>query len=157
MMIHLRAFTRVVAIGGLAWLGLGLGLGSRVAFADPTQDYIEQEAVRALVDMGKVYYQMNCGACHGLTARGGGPAAKALKTPPPDLTKIAARRNGQYDIGELSQFVDGRFTPQSHGSREMPIWGADFSRSTGGGMVGDEITRGRILALLEYLRTLQRH
>jgi mono/diheme cytochrome c family protein len=143
-------------LAGVACVAV-LGLGASTATADPVQDYIEQEAVRALVEMGHIYYAMNCASCHGMTARGGGPAASALKVPPPDLTRIAARRNGKFDIDELSQFVDGRFSPGAHGSREMPIWGSEFSRSVGGGSTGDEITRGRILALLEYLRTLQRN
>lgn len=129
---------------------------TKTAFADPVDDYIQKEAVRALVDMGKAYYETYCATCHGLAAHGGGPAAKALKVPPPDLTKIGARRDGVFDLDELSQMIDGRTGPAAHGSREMPIWGSVFAGETGGGEIGDEIARGRIVALLEYLRGLQR-
>lgn len=134
----------------------GLALTIVPAHADPTADYLEKEAVRALVEMGKFYYESNCATCHGITAQGGGPAARALKMPPPDLTRIAARRDGRFATDELSQFVDGRTVPGAHGSREMPIWGSVFARESGGGDTGDEVARGRIIALLEYLRTLQR-
>jgi mono/diheme cytochrome c family protein len=116
----------------------------------------DEEASDVLVEMGRVYYDRHCATCHGATARGGGPAARALKEAPPDLTRIAARRGGSFPSEELSAFIDGRTLPAAHGDREMPIWGRTFSRDFGGGETGDEVSRGRVIALLEYLRTLQR-
>lgn len=143
---------RIAAACGLLALVVGLSL----AATDPVDDDTSQEAARALVKIGKQYYETNCASCHGLTARGGGPAARSLKVAPPDLTLISARRGGEFDVDQLSQFIDGRLLPGAHGSREMPIWGSDFAGESGGGTTGDEISRGRIVTLLEYLRTLQR-
>ena len=44
----------------------------------------------------------------------------------------------------------------AHGSREMPIWGERFREMGGGGAVGEEVVRGNLLILIEYLQTIQR-
>jgi mono/diheme cytochrome c family protein len=131
-------------------------LAITLATAMPARAVDDEEATEVLVGMGSIYYSKYCASCHGATARGGGPAAKALKESPPDLTRLAARRDGAFPEDELVAFIDGRRLPVAHGSREMPIWGRIFSREFGGGEIGDEISRGRVVALLAYLRTLQR-
>lgn len=135
---------------------LALGAGTSLAVADPVRAEPPQEAVRALIEMGKQYYDTNCATCHGLNAEGGGPAARSLKVAPPDLTRISSRRDGKFDVDELARFIDGRLLPGAHGSREMPIWGSVFAGESGNGTIGDEVAKGRIVALLEYLRTIQR-
>ncbi|MBZ5572099.1 MAG: cytochrome c [Acidobacteriia bacterium] len=42
---------------------------------------------------GQQMYSAYCAVCHGNDGKGGGPAAEALKVPPPDLT-VLARKNG---------------------------------------------------------------
>jgi mono/diheme cytochrome c family protein len=149
----MRYPSRIAAACTLIAFAVGLSL----AATDPVVDEnTPEEAVRALIKIGKQYYVTNCASCHGVTAAGGGPVARSLKVTPPDLRYISARRGGEFDVDQLSQFIDGRLLPGAHGSREMPIWGSAFSDESGGGKIGDEISRGRIVALLEYLRTLQR-
>jgi mono/diheme cytochrome c family protein len=108
-----------------------------------------------LVEMGAEAYQQYCTACHGLGGRGDGPAVPALKTPPPDLTQIAARRGGNFPAGEIAKFIDGRFTVAAHGSREMPIWGEHFGQDIPEAGVSESVVRGTIATLVEYLKSIQ--
>ena len=81
--------------------------------------------------------------------------AGALKVGPADLTRIAARREGSFPDGEVARFIDGRFAPQAHGTREMPVWGARFGERIPEAGISEEIVRGRILVLVEYLLSIQ--
>jgi mono/diheme cytochrome c family protein len=107
-------------------------------------------------ESGQKLYERSCASCHGKGARGDGPAAASLRTPPPDLTQIAKRRNGQFPAGDIATYIDGRLEVPAHGSREMPIWGDSFSDSVGGGTIGDEVTRGNVAVIVEYLKSIQR-
>lgn len=108
-----------------------------------------------LASVGAGYFQEYCASCHGVEARGDGPAAAALSPRPADLTRIAARRQGQFPSADIAKFIDGRFEVAAHGSRAMPIWGREFLPSGIEPGSADEIGRGRILTLVEYLRTIQ--
>jgi hypothetical protein len=103
-------------------------------------------------------FQRHCASCHGLSATGDGPAAGALRLPlpPADLTRIAERRGGAFPTAEVARFIDGRFFPTAHGSREMPIWGERFGAWIPESSLSEEITRGRIVTLVEYLKSIQR-
>jgi len=105
---------------------------------------------------GQQYFQRYCSACHGLNGRGDGPAAPALQPPPADLTRIAQRRGGHFPVAEIAAFIDGRTVMPAHGSREMPIWGERFGEMGGSGSVGEEVVRGNLLILIEYLQSIQR-
>ena len=71
------------------------------------------------------------------------------------MTRIAARRDGVFPDGEISRTIDGRFDIPSHGSREMPVWGEQFSQAIPESGLGDEVARGRIATLVEYLKSIQ--
>src|SRR5215510_4091143 len=105
---------------------------------------------------GQQYFLRYCSACHGQTGRGDGPVAAALRTPPADLTRIAQRRAGHFPVAEIAALIDGRTVLPAHGSREMPIWGERFGETGGGGSVGEEVVRGNLLILIEYLQNIQR-
>jgi len=107
---------------------------------------------------GQQYFVRYCSACHGVTGRGDGPAAPALRTPPADLTRIAQRHGGRFPAAEIAAYIDGRtvvLVNRAHGSREMPIWGERFGETAGGGSVDEEVVRGNFLVLIEYLQSLQ--
>ena len=53
-------------------------------------------ARRSIAASGKETYTQYCASCHGADARGNGPAAIALKTPPPDLTTLSNRHGGKF-------------------------------------------------------------
>jgi mono/diheme cytochrome c family protein len=108
-----------------------------------------------LVEVGREEFVQHCAACHGLDARGGGPVAEALRTAPADLTRIAARRGGVFPAGEISDWIDGRLAPSAHGPREMPIWGARLAEGLPQDPLSQDLVRGRIVTLVEYLRSIQ--
>lgn len=109
-----------------------------------------------LADLGETVYVRYCAACHGAGGRGDGPAAGALRVAPADLTRISARRGGAFPEGELARFIDGRFAVQAHGTREMPIWGQRLGERIPEAGVSEEVVRGQISVLVEYLRSIQR-
>jgi mono/diheme cytochrome c family protein len=108
-----------------------------------------------LVEVGRTEFAQYCAPCHGTDARGAGPAAIALRTPPADLTRIAARRGGAFPADEIAAWIDGRLAPPAHGTREMPVWGVRFAEGMPPGELTQDLVRGRILTVIEYLRSIQ--
>jgi mono/diheme cytochrome c family protein len=108
-----------------------------------------------LVEVGREEFVQHCAACHGMDARGGGPVASALRTVPADLTQIAARRGGDFPSDEIAEWIDGRLATAAHGTREMPVWGARFSQGLPPDPLSQDLVRGRIETLVEYLRSIQ--
>ena len=102
---------------------------------------------------GKEMFTSYCASCHGVSGKGNGPAAKALKTPPPDLTKLAARNGGQFpEMKVLGAIKAGPGVP-AHGSAEMPVWGPAFVEVTQASSEAE--VQLRIYNLMEYVQTLQ--
>jgi len=97
-----------------------------------------------------------CAACHGLDARGGGPAATSFDTPPPDLTLLAARHGGTFPSDDVVAVIAGEHEISAHGSRSMPIWSQRFGLDGGATAVASIHTRRRLEMLARYLATLQR-
>jgi mono/diheme cytochrome c family protein len=106
-------------------------------------------------DVGKILFESYCISCHGMNAKGDGPAAPALKKTPPDLTQIRKRRNGEFFYVEIAQIIDGRTRVDAHGSRSMPIWGKRFSEEIGGEPLTEELISGNLLALVSFLESIQ--
>jgi len=124
--------------------------------ADPPADKDSGPDVdMTLAELGKPYFMGYCASCHGSSGRGDGPAAVSLRARPADLTQIAARRGGRFSRGEIAQFIDGRFSVSAHGSREMPVWGEIFTREIPEAEVAESIARGKVLVLVEYLKSIQ--
>jgi mono/diheme cytochrome c family protein len=105
---------------------------------------------------GQDLYRKFCASCHGPAARGDGPIAGSLKTPPADLTLIGARYGGTFPTNRIEEVVDGRVAVDAHGPSAMPVWGEEFTRSQAGDPVAERDTRAVIHKIVEYLRTLQR-
>lgn len=108
-----------------------------------------------LARVGADMFQQYCASCHGLGGKGDGPVAGSLNTPPADLTRIAARRGGEFPSAEITRFIDGRFDVSAHGTREMPIWGRKLGEGIADGETSDQVVRGQLLALVEYLKMIQ--
>lgn len=100
---------------------------------------------------GRQTYTQYCAACHGDNLKGSGPAAGALKTPPPDLTTLAKRHNGKFPDEYVAGVVRFGKPISAHGSPEMPVWGPIFS------MVDfhEVAIRQRIRNLCEFLASAQ--
>jgi mono/diheme cytochrome c family protein len=75
---------------------------------------------------GKETFLKYCASCHGEDAKGNGPAAIAMRTPPPDLTILSRRHKGRYPAGYVSALLKFGRSLASHGSEDMPVWGSRF-------------------------------
>jgi len=130
-----------LATGGIALAASGDATGPQVDLV--------------LAQIGEPYYRSYCASCHGLDGTGDGPMVSALVTRPADLTRMLERRGGAMSDGEIAKFIDGRFEVTAHGTREMPVWGARFSEQVPDAGVGESMARGKIAALVEYLKSIQ--
>jgi mono/diheme cytochrome c family protein len=109
-------------------------------------------APRTIAASGKQTYMHYCASCHGIDARGDGPAAVILKTTPPDLTTLAKRHGGKFPYEYVSDVLRFGTRIVAHGSSDMPIWGPIFASLDN----YDEVAvRKRIKDLSEYLASLQ--
>jgi len=73
---------------------------------------------------GQEMFNTYCAVCHGKDAKGDGPAAAALKMPPPDLTTLSLRHGGKYPTAYVETVLRfGVETFPAHGAKDMPIWG----------------------------------
>jgi mono/diheme cytochrome c family protein len=100
---------------------------------------------------GPDLFRAYCASCHGMDARGTGPAAPALKAKVPDLTLLARNNRGQFPVALVRQMIAGDKLVTAHGSREMPIWGPIFHQ------VETDMDWGnvRLSNLLKYLQSIQ--
>jgi mono/diheme cytochrome c family protein len=104
------------------------------------------------VASGKQTYMHYCASCHGIDARGTGPAASALKSPPPDLTTLARRHDGKFPDEYVAGIVRFGQPISAHGSSDMPVWGPIFAVTEHGNEVA---VRKLIKNLCDYLASIQ--
>jgi len=102
---------------------------------------------------GQEMYTNYCAVCHGTDGKGNGPAAGALKVPPPDLTALAAKNGGKYPSSKVSSIIGGEEVLAAHGSKDMPIWGHLFRSISGG---HDSEVQQRVTNLNKYIESLQK-
>ena len=101
---------------------------------------------------GPALYKSYCAVCHGTDAKGTGPMAIALKAPPSDLTRIAARNGGVFPTARVERIISGEEQiPGGHGTGTMPVWGPIFSQIAW----DQDLGRVRIHNLATYLRQVQ--
>lgn len=146
----------------LAMLGCWLFLIPALAAAPPRQ--ADQETPKKVIEKvpvkptraysGAEMYKEYCAACHGLEGKGNGPAAEALKPPPPDLTLLAKNNGGKYPAAHVVALLNFGTTAAAHGSAEMPVWGRLLS-SLQGQRNSAAIVQLRIKNLTDYIETLQ--
>ncbi|MBY4892274.1 cytochrome c [Rhodobacteraceae bacterium N5(2021)] len=90
-------------------------------------------AAQQTMTAGQDQYMQACASCHGASGTGDGP------------------------LLDIIMFIDGRTGIRGHGY-PMPVWGDRFSSELGesAGPYGAELAiRGRVLALAEYLESIQ--
>jgi len=136
----------VVAVAMLAWA------------QDQTKDKPAKEIKHVPVkptspSSGAEMYKSYCAVCHGADGQGNGPAASALKIPPPDLTTLAAQNGGKYPVLKVSAIIRGEQSLAAHGSKDMPIWGNLFWSMSGG---HETEVQQRVANLNTYIETLQK-
>lgn len=99
---------------------------------------------------GPEMFRAYCSPCHGVSGKGDGPAAPALKKQPLDLTKLAQENGGKFPAARVARVLEEFATP-AHGSRDMPVWGDVFralEHDTGG-------VRMRVINLTKHVESLQ--
>jgi mono/diheme cytochrome c family protein len=101
---------------------------------------------------GKEMYVQYCATCHGKDGKGDGPAAKAMKTAPGDLTKLASQNGGAFPDVKVARLIDGADEISAHGSRDMPVWGRVFHEMEASGSTTAKL---RISNLTAYLKSIQ--
>jgi mono/diheme cytochrome c family protein len=140
------AFMRLfVSLSALLLIVCATGAQDKpVATKSPTQP--------AAVLPGKRLYLQYCAACHGANARGDGPAASVLKTPPSDLTTLSKRHDGKFPHDYVSNVLRFGIGITAHGSSDMPTWGPIFGSLEN---YNDVAVRKHIKDLCDYLAALQ--
>lgn len=132
------------------FLSAALVAGSGVSFA---ADKGEK------ADRGKKEYEAKCAICHGPAGKGDGPYREFISKIP-DLTVLAKNNKGVFPINRVFEMIDGRQAIKAHGTRDMPIWGREYSIAAAEqhrdvDYDQDAIVRARILTLVEYLYRIQ--
>ncbi len=106
---------------------------------------------------GENEYMIACAGCHGESGKGEGPFAELLTIHVPGLTGLSAANEGVFPFLDTLMAIDGRTGVRGHGG-PMPIWGDRFEASAleESGFYGSElIVRGRLMALVEYIESIQ--
>ena len=101
---------------------------------------------------GKEMFDSYCAACHGPDGKGNGPAAPALKTPPANLTQLAAKESGKFPDDRVFGILTGKAEVTAHGSSEMPMWGNLLKNLAQGDLKTANL---RARNLTEYVKSIQ--
>ena len=114
------------------------------------------------LEIGKREYSENCAVCHGASGKGDGPLAGIINQRVADLTTLSKANNGAFPFARVYEVIDGTRETKGHGTRDMPIWGSVYNEQAPQWLGYDytrqdarAFVRGRILALIGYLQTLQ--
>ncbi len=134
------------------------GCGALVAVAVGLVLTVDAQAM----SLGEFEYRNSCVQCHGTSGKGDGPVAGFLTKTPSDLTVLQKNNGGVFPVSQVYSIIDGTADVRVHGSRDMPIWGNRFRArikpdedESFSPKDTDEYARTRILALIEYLATMQ--
>ena len=101
---------------------------------------------------GKLMYGNYCASCHGVTGRGNGAKAAALKTPPADLTVLSKNHGGKFPAAHIATVLQFGVEFPSHGTVEMPVWGPVLGKMD---QANPQDRQLRISNLTQYLETMQ--
>jgi mono/diheme cytochrome c family protein len=97
------------------------------AFCESQQRQIKYVPVKPTSPAsGQEMYTAYCAVCHGKEGKGNGPAAEALKVPPPDLTILARKNLNNYPYDRVRSAIVGDVRLPTDGAKEMPGWGELF-------------------------------
>lgn len=140
---------------GSRWVTLTMVIAvAMFASAQEAQKEIKHVPVKPTsAASGQDMYKSYCAVCHGVDGTGNGPAASALKVPPPDLTLLAQKNGGKYPALKVSSVIRGEEPLPAHGSKEMPIWGKLFWSMSGGH--SSEVQQ-RVANLNKHIESLQK-
>jgi len=100
---------------------------------------------------GRELFEAFCAACHGADGKGQGPAARALRKKPTDLTTLARRNGGRFPGAEVAKELNSVYQAP-HGSAEMPIWGPFLANVS---PKSDALGVLRVANIVKYIESLQ--
>ena len=123
-------------------------MGACAASAGPIDDTLPP----TYVPTGQQMFKQYCAACHGSDAKGQGPIAAVLKTPPPDLTTLAKRHMGKFPYAYVKSVLEFGPGPTAHGSSDMPTWGPIFRFND---KQNERVVQQRIKNLCDFLASIQ--
>ncbi|MCP5199902.1 MAG: cytochrome c [Gammaproteobacteria bacterium] len=110
----------------------------------------------AIVNTGHTLFAVHCASCHGDDAAGGAATTSTMTRPTPDLTTLAARNGGRFPFWGLYDVISGAELLPAHADRTMPLWSRELvPPHAADAEDGAALARGRILAIMAYLATLQ--
>jgi mono/diheme cytochrome c family protein len=138
------------ALIGLACCALLFAAGA--ALGQDKSPNRQTQAPVPFIASGADMYKQYCAACHGVSGKGNGPAAYALKIPPADLSTLAKRHGGKFPYDYVTAVL--RFGPgvTAHGSTDMPTWGPLFQVLD---KQNERAVQQRVKNLSDYLVSLQ--
>ena len=119
-------------------------------------------AIAEMDSIGKLEFQKNCAACHGMDGTGqNAPFMDFMKKSPPDLTMIAQRNGGTYPYKQVLTVIQDPARNRAHGSADMPVWGDRYGMEVNDkyGSLDPRYAReveARILELVFYLASIQK-
>jgi mono/diheme cytochrome c family protein len=97
--------------------------GSAALLAQSAQPKIKEAPISPTSPAsGKEMFTSYCASCHGLSAKGDGPAAPAMNRRPADLTVLAKKNGGKYPAEKVIATLM-QYNTLGHGSKDMPVWG----------------------------------
>jgi len=156
MRIKIKPWQRFLLVVGLFAVGTDLRGSTQLARAGQSQapeiKAVPYAAIQSVE--GRDNFAAYCAVCHGMDGHGNGAAAPAMRAPVPDLTTLAARRNGRFDSAAVEYVVrgTGKMATPAHGTPDMPIWGRVFAP-----LPGDQpVASMRVKNLVQYIESIQR-
>ena len=146
--------SRIVCLAAIVVLASSVGMSAQTAPATsanpPTIKHVP--APYTTPSSGKGMFDAYCASCHGIDAKGDGPAAPALKMPTTNLTTLNVKNGGVFPSAHVASVIQGDAMTPAHGSKDMPVWGPIFL-SIGGHSKAE--VQLRIRNLTAYLESLQ--
>lgn len=134
----------------LVFFALTFSLAAQSTAGKPT--IVKKAMEPTPVFAGDQMFKSYCASCHGLTGKGDGPAAPAMKVAVPDLTTITKRNGGKFpDMRLVSSIKGDQNAATAHGSKDMPVWGTLLR--AGATSQGEEDLR--VKNIVRYIEKLQ--
>jgi mono/diheme cytochrome c family protein len=144
--LQLPFFSLVVGVATL-WLACD---STAVAPQRVPPPRISNQSEVVPLDGAKIFLSY-CAPCHGVSGKGNGPVAPALKAKVPQLNALSHRNHGQFPIDSVRHIIAGDETNAAHGSHEMPIWGPIFHQIDN----DQDLGFVRLQNVTEYLKSIQ--
>lgn len=134
----------------LLWLGIAMMLTWYVSAQQTEVKHVPMKPTSAA--SGTEMYNSYCAVCHGKDGKGDGPAAKALKVRPADLTQLTTKNGGKFPAEKVANTIRGDANIPAHGSNEMPVWGSLFLHISQGHAAE---VRLRVANLSKHIESMQ--